>query len=101
MRPAWRDVDRIESARITLAASARKGDSVLTWFGVAAVSAMLLFYALESRSPWFVLAFAGACLASSAYGFLLGSWPFGIVELVWSGVAVVRWRAASKGQRAS
>jgi hypothetical protein len=53
---------------------------------------MMLCYALERRSPWFVLAFAGACLASSLYGFLQGAWPFGIVELVWSGVAFRRWR---------
>jgi presenilin-like A22 family membrane protease len=64
----------------------------LTIFGAAAVSAMLLFYALEARSAWFVLAFAGACLASSAYGFLQGAWPFGVVELIWSAVAVDRWR---------
>jgi hypothetical protein len=53
---------------------------------------MLVFYALEARSAWFLLAFAGACLASSAYGFLQGAWPFGIVELVWSGIALGRWR---------
>ena len=63
----------------------------LTIFGAVAVSAMLVTYALESRSAWFVLAFAGACLASSAYGFLLGAWPFGVVELIWSGVAAARW----------
>ena len=63
----------------------------LTVFGALAVGAMLLFYALELRSSWFVLAFAGACLASSAYGFLQGAWPFGVVELVWSGVAARRW----------
>ena len=65
----------------------------LSAFGALAVSAMLLFYALESRSPWFVLAFAAACLASSAYGFLQGAWPFGVVELIWSGVAARRWWA--------
>ncbi len=53
---------------------------------------MLIFYALEDRSSRFVLAFAGACLASSAYGFLQGAWPFGVVELIWSGVAIRRWR---------
>jgi hypothetical protein len=63
----------------------------LTLYGALAVSAMLLFYALEARSGWFVLAFAGACLASSAYGFLQGAWPFGGVELIWSGVAFRRW----------
>lgn len=52
---------------------------------------MLVFYALEHRSPVFVLAFAGACLASSIYGFLQGAWPFGVVEVVWSAVAARRW----------
>jgi hypothetical protein len=63
----------------------------LTIYGAAAVSAMLLFYALEARARVFVLAFAAACLASSAYGFLQGAWPFGVVELIWSGVALRRW----------
>jgi hypothetical protein len=53
---------------------------------------MVLFYALERRSPVFVSLFAGACLAASAYGFLQGAWPFGVVEPVWSGVALRRWR---------
>ena len=64
---------------------------ILTAFGAVAVTAMLAFYALEPRSPGFVLAFAGACLASSAYGFLQGAWPFGVVELIWTGVAARRW----------
>ena len=63
----------------------------LTLYGVFAVGAMLLFYALEDRSPYCVLAFAGACLASAAYGFLQGAWPFGVVELVWATVAAHRW----------
>ena len=33
----------------------------LTLFGLFAVSAMLLSYALEERSHWFILAFAAAC----------------------------------------
>ena len=72
--------------------------TLLTIFGAAAVSAMLLFYALEARAAAFVLAFAAACLASSAYGFLQGAWPFGVVELVWSAVAVHRWWGRSRGQ---
>jgi hypothetical protein len=64
----------------------------LTAFGVVAVGSMLVFYALESRAAVFVLLFAAACLASSAYGFLQGAWPFGVVEIVWSGVALQRWR---------
>jgi len=64
---------------------------VLTLFGAVAVTAMLVFYALEARAAGFVLAFAVACLASSMYGFLQGAWPFGAVELIWSGVALRRW----------
>jgi hypothetical protein len=64
----------------------------LTLFGAVAVTAMLVFYALEARSAWLILAFAAACLASSAYGFLQGAWPFGVVELIWSGIAVRRWQ---------
>jgi hypothetical protein len=65
---------------------------ILTLFGFVAVTAMLIFYALEEHSPWFILAFAGACLLASAYGFLQGAWPFGIIEAIWAGVAVRRWR---------
>jgi hypothetical protein len=63
----------------------------LTLFGLFAVSAMLLTYALEQRSHWFVLAFAGACALGSTYGFLQGAWPFGAVEAIWCVVAACRW----------
>lgn len=63
----------------------------LTAFGLFAVTSMLVCYALEDRSPWFVLAFAGACALGSIYGFLQGAWPFGVVEAVWAVVAVWRW----------
>ncbi len=65
--------------------------SALTLFGLVSVSLMLLFYALEHSSPWFVLAFAVSCLSSSVYGFLQGAWPFGFVEGVWTFVALKRW----------
>jgi 4-amino-4-deoxy-L-arabinose transferase-like glycosyltransferase len=64
----------------------------LTAFGLAAVTAMLLFYALEDSSPWFILAFAAACALASLYGFLQGAWPFGLVEAVWTLIAIQRWR---------
>ncbi len=64
----------------------------LSIFGLCAVSAMLITYALEARSHWFTLAFAGACALGSAYGFLQGAWPFGLVEGVWSLVAIEKWR---------
>ena len=68
--------------------------SLLTAFGLVAVSLMLLFYSLEGRSHWYILAFAGACALGSAYGFLQGAWPFGLVEAVWSLVALRRWSQA-------
>jgi hypothetical protein len=65
----------------------------LTTFGLFAVTAMLVFYALERRSPWCILAFAFSCALGSAYGFLQGAWPFGLVEAVWCVVALRRWIA--------
>jgi hypothetical protein len=68
----------------------------LTAFGLFAVTAMLVFYSLEKRSSWFILAFSGACALGSVYGFLQGAWPFGLVEAVWALVAAVRWRRIKK-----
>jgi hypothetical protein len=65
--------------------------SSLTLFGLFAVTAMLVTYALESRSRWFILGFAGSCVLGSIYGFLQGAWPFGVVESVWCVVALRRW----------
>ncbi len=65
--------------------------SVLTLFGLFAVTAMVVCYSLEGRHRSFQLAFAFSCLLGSAYGFLQGAWPFGLVELVWSAVAWTRW----------
>jgi hypothetical protein len=70
----------------------------LTIFGLFSVSAMLVCYALEKRSTWFILGFAASCLLGSAYGFLQGAWPFGLVEFVWAGVALRRWWSARKNQ---
>jgi hypothetical protein len=69
--------------------------NVLSAFGLIAVTLMLLFYVLERRSRWYILAFAGACALGSAYGFLQGAWPFGVVEVIWSFVAVRRWWLAA------
>jgi hypothetical protein len=61
-------------------------------FGLFAVSAMLVTYALEKRGAWLVLAFAASCALGSIYGFLQGAWPFGVVEAIWAVVAVYWWR---------
>jgi hypothetical protein len=63
----------------------------LTLFGLFAVTLMLVTYALEDRSRWFILAFAVACALGSIYGFLQGAWPFGLVEAIWAVVALRRW----------
>jgi hypothetical protein len=62
----------------------------VTIYGLFAVTAMVVCYALENRSRWFILAFATACLLASAYGFLQGAWPFGVAEIVWFVVALRR-----------
>jgi len=69
----------------------------LTLFGLFAVTAMLVCYALEDRSPWFSLAFGGACALGSIYGFLQGAWPFGLIEAIWALFAVNRWRVRMHG----
>jgi hypothetical protein len=66
--------------------------TALTAFGLFAVTAMLVFYALESRGAIFTLGFAAACLLGSLYGFAQGAWPFGLVEAVWAVVALYKWR---------
>jgi hypothetical protein len=63
----------------------------LTLFGLFAVTMMLVCSALEDRSAWYVLAFAVACALGSAYGFLQGAWPFGVVEAIWAAIAMRRW----------
>ena len=68
----------------------------LSLFGLFAVTLMLVAYALERRSPWFVLVFAVACALGSVYGFAQGAWPFGLVEAIWTVVALRRWRTARK-----
>jgi hypothetical protein len=67
---------------------------LITAYGVVAVAFMVLMYALEGRHRYVVLAFAAGCLLASAYGFLAGAWPFGVVELIWCGVAVRRFTRA-------
>jgi hypothetical protein len=68
----------------------------LSAFGLFAVTAMLISYALEKRSPWFIFVFALSCALGSVYGFLQGAWPFGAVEAVWSVVALRRWWLARR-----
>ena len=70
--------------------------NLLTLFGLFAVSSMLVCYAFEKRSVWLILGFSIACSLGSVYGFLQGAWPFGIVEAIWSVVALQRWWRAAR-----
>ena len=72
----------------------------LTLFGLFAVTAMLVCYALEDRSNYFVLLFAAYCVLGSAYGFVQGAWPFGVLEGVWSMVALRPWWLRSRAEAA-
>jgi hypothetical protein len=65
--------------------------TAITAYGACAVTFMMLMYSLERRDRVFILLFAVGCLLSSTYGFLAGAWPFGVVEVVWSGVALRRY----------
>ena len=69
---------------------------MLTVFGATVVTFMMLMYALEARGPRFVAAFACGCALSSSYGFLAGTWPFGIVEAIWSLIALRRYLTLRK-----
>ena len=64
---------------------------MLTAFGVVVLTFMMLMYALERRGPRFILAFAVGCVLAGVYGFLAGTWPFGVVELIWAGIALRRY----------
>ena len=66
----------------------------LTWFGFLSLTGMLICYALEDRSHWYMLGFAFGCVLGSIYGFLQGAWPFGVVEAIWTVVALRRWQRA-------
>jgi len=68
---------------------------VLTLYGACALTFMMLMYALERRGRGFIVAFAIGCVMSSVYGFLAGTWPFGVVEAVWALVALRRAIATS------
>jgi hypothetical protein len=70
---------------------------MVTLFGVVALSFMMLMYALENRGRGFVLGFALGCALSSAYGFISGAWPFGVVEGIWCAIALLRYSKVRAG----
>jgi hypothetical protein len=73
----------------------------LTLFGLAALTFMLVCYALEPRGPRYIFGFALGCVLAATYGFLQGAWPFGVVELIWSGIALRRWQTVLHSRKQS
>jgi hypothetical protein len=69
--------------------------TLITVYGVLALSFMMVMYALERRARMFIMAFAFGCILSSVYGFLSGAWPFGVVEAIWCVVAARRFRTSA------
>jgi hypothetical protein len=76
-------------------------NDILTAYGAISVTLMLIAYAFERRSPWWICVFACACAASSVYGFLAGTWPFGVIEGIWALVALRRWLRERRGHRSN
>lgn len=70
--------------------------STLSIFGLTSVTLMMVFYALEAQSRWYILGFAFACVLGSIYGFLQGAWPFGIIEAIWALIAIRKWFKSRK-----
>lgn len=64
---------------------------MLQLFGLFTVAAMLVTYALEARSHWYVIGFYLSCMLGALYCLLQGAWPFAAGELVWAGIAFYRW----------
>ncbi len=70
--------------------------NMLTAFGASIVTLMMIFYALEARSRWFTFLFGCSCLGSGVYGWLAGTWPFGVIETVWGAIAFHKWYRITK-----
>jgi hypothetical protein len=66
---------------------------VLTAYGIVSLTFMMTMYALEPRHRAFIAAFALGCALSSSYGLASGAWPFGVVEAVWTVIAIRRYRS--------
>jgi hypothetical protein len=69
---------------------------MLTIFGSIAVSIMFLSYWFEHRSRWYILIFAGASAATSAYSGLAEVYPIMVIEGLWSLVALQRFVRVSR-----
>jgi hypothetical protein len=92
MRTAPSDLGNSQRLLTAKGAAGRLRD-VLTLFGACAVTFMVMMYSLESRGRGFILAFACGCVLSSVYGFLAGTWPFGVVEAIWAVIALKRYQS--------
>ena len=62
--------------------------------GLVAISIMVISYALERYSSFFIATFALGCVLAAVYAYHLGSYPFLIAESIWAAIAFARWRSA-------
>ncbi|MFK7902104.1 MAG: hypothetical protein AB8B49_04595 [Nitratireductor sp.] len=64
--------------------------------GIIAVSLMVITYALEAKSPIFILLFSFSCALAAFYAYTIGSYPFLIAEGIWALIALKRYLNTKK-----
>jgi len=70
-------------------------------YGSAVLVIMMVFYIYENRNPLFTLLFGIMCIGSSAYGFLAGTWPFGVIEIIWAAFSFRKFHLIRKKEKRS
>ena len=73
--------------------------SILNILGAIDLAVMMAFYALEPKSRTYTHLFGLTCIGSSTYGFLSGTWPFGVIEAVWTVIALRKYLKLRNGKR--
>lgn len=69
--------------------------NLLPHLGRCQLLLMMIFYALEGRSHWYTLLFG--CSRPAPYGWLAGTWPFGLIEVIWAASALHKWYGVGLG----
>lgn len=70
--------------------------SRLNILGAIAVTVMMMAYIGEDKSSKYTFLFAISCIGASAYGWVSGTWPFGVIEAVWAAFAFRKWYGRAK-----
>lgn len=61
-------------------------------YGWACTVLLIVTHWAESKSYWFILAFAVACVLFAGYGYAVHAWPIVVGELAWAVVATHKWQ---------